>query len=68
MWDPDKHPDWIDPNTFDYDTYNSSVGNRIKQGWICFQAFLMTIYMIIGIKNYWKLQQKWSKTMSLFVI
>ncbi len=68
MFDKEKHPDWEDPNDFDYESYNNSLGNRIKQGWICFQAFMMTIYMIIGIRNYNKLQPGWSKTKSLFVL
>ena len=58
---------WITEENFDEAAYQSSIGNRAKQGWICLQAVMMTIYMIIGIKNYNRLVDGWSKIKSLFV-
>jgi len=62
------HPAWEAADEFDYDTYNNSFGNRAKQGWIVLQATMMTFFMIIGIKNYNKLQAGWSKIKTLFVV
>ena len=58
---------WYTEDTFDEEAYEESIGNRAKQGWIVFQAIMMTIYMIIGVKNYNRLIEGWSKVKSLFV-
>ena len=57
-----------DTSWFDYDKYENSFQNRAKQGWIVFQVLMMTIYMIIGIRAYSKIQPQWTKTKSLFVV
>ena len=59
--------DWVAEDDFDYDNYENSIGNRFKQGWIVFQACMMTTYMTIGLCAYSKLQKGWSKVKSLFV-
>ena len=59
--------EWIGEEDFDESSYDNSIANRAKQGWICFQALLMTIYMIIGVRNYNRLIEGWSKVKSLFV-
>ena len=61
------NPDFISEEDFDEDAYDNSLGNRLKQGWIVLQATMMTIYMIIGVRNYNKLIDGWSKVKSLFV-
>lgn len=38
----------LHPN-FDYSTYENSFANRAKQVYICLQALMMTVYMVIGI-------------------
>ena len=57
----EMHPNYIDEEDFDHDAYDSSLSNRLKQGWIVFQACLMTIYMIIGVRAYRKLGVFWSR-------
>ena len=49
------------------DEYYAKVTNWIKRGWILLQATMMIIYMIIGVKNYFKLTDGWCKVKSLFV-
>ena len=34
---------------FDYNSYENSFANRAKQVYICLQALMMTVYMVIGI-------------------
>jgi len=68
------HENWISEDDFDHDAYDNSLSNRFKQGWIVFQATLMTIYMIIGVRAYgrltgycnWK-DNKSAKVKGLFV-
>jgi len=62
-WDP-----WISDDDFDYSEYNSSLGNRIKQGWIILQCSMMTLFMIRGLYFYTRehvKHGKWCKTKSL---
>ena len=53
-FDTEKHPEWETATEFDESTYDSSIGNRIKQGWIVFQCTMMTIFMIRGLWFYRK--------------
>lgn len=59
----------VTPDSFDEDSYDNSVGNRIKQGWVVFQATLMTIYMIRGLRRYSRphVLKGWCKTKSLLL-
>ena len=59
--------DWIDSDDFDQKEYDNTVSNRIKQGWIFIQATMMTMYMIIGIRNYNKLTPGMTKVKALFL-
>lgn len=47
--------------------YYAEVTNTIKRVWVCIQATMMIIYMVIGVRNYFKLNPKWCKVKSLFV-
>ena len=58
----------ITDENFDYKDYENSFSNRAKQAWICIQVTMMTVYMIIGIRNYNKVIKGWSKVKSLFVL
>ena len=35
-WDKDEHPEWFTDDDFDHHEYETSVSNRIKQGWVVF--------------------------------
>lgn len=62
-------PVFVAEDEFDHDAYDSSLGNRLKQGWICLQATMMTMYMIIGIVAYRKLirDKCWHRRLTLFL-
>jgi hypothetical protein len=68
MTDTEAWTDTGDYTMQDYEDYNSSLSNRMKQGWIVIQTTMMTCYMVIGVKAYYKLQPGWSKHKSLFVM
>ena len=61
-WPPHSSEDQFDEH--DYDT---SVGNRIKQGWIVLQATLMTLFMVRGLYFYTRpwVEKGWCRTKSL---
>ena len=60
--------DPITDDEFDYQAYENNWTNRAKQAWIVFQATLMVIFMVIGVRHYNRILQKWSKYNSLFVL
>ena len=45
-----------------------SWGNVAKKAWILLQGTMMTIYLIIGIRAYNKVQNHWSVTKTLFCL
>lgn len=61
----------LDPITddeFDYQSYENSWTNRLKQCWVVFQCCLMVVFMVIGVRHYNRILQRWSKYNSLFVL
>ena len=63
----ETNEDYVGETDFDYKNYDSGVVNRIKQAYICLVALMATIYMVIGVKNYWRIHRHWSKVMTLFI-
>lgn len=63
-----KNDDPITEEDFDYDSYEHSLSNRMKQAWIVLQVSMMTVYMCIGIYHYNKVLKGWSKVKTLFIL
>ena len=63
----EENEDYVGEDDFDYSEYDNSIANRIKQAYICLVACMATVYMVIGVRNYWRIHKHWSKVMTLFV-
>ena len=63
----DWHKHFLDDDEFDYEKYNTSLTNRLKQAWILIMATMQTIYMIRGLYLYTRphVRKRWCKTKSL---
>ena len=52
----EENENYVAEDKFDYEDYDSSVVNRIKQAYICLMACMATFFMVIGVRNYWRIQ------------
>ena len=63
----EENENYVAEDEYDYESYDSSVVNRIKQAYICLVATMATVYMVIGVRNYWRIHRHWTKVMTLFI-
>ena len=64
MNDTETTPESTD---FDYEVYENSLQNRLKQAWIVLQVCIQTYYMVRGVRAYSSIRPYWTKRKTLFV-